>query len=92
MMSLLNISVVGWLGNLLLAACSIPQGIKCIRNGHSKGLDPLFLWLWYLGEIFAFGYHLQTSGSYPQVVNYTINTLMISIMLYYRYFERKTDG
>ena len=83
---------IGWAGNGLLALCSIPQGIKCIRNGHAKGLDPWFLWMWYLGEMMAFTYHLHTSTKLPQVVNYTINILMITIIVWYKYFPRNNNG
>ena len=82
---------VGWIGNISLALCAIPQAWKCHRNGHAKGLDKLFIWMWYIGEMGACFYHNYTSDRVPQNINYTVNLIAISIIVYYRYFERKQN-
>ena len=30
--------IIGWIGNISLAICGIPQAIK---SGHAKGIDPM---------------------------------------------------
>ena len=80
--------IIGWVGNISLALCAIPQAIKCHRNGHSKGLDPYFLWMWYIGEMMACFYHNYTSDRIPQNINYTVNLIAISIIVYFKYFPR----
>ena len=82
---------IGWIGNVLLALCGIPQAWKCYRNGHAKGLDKMFVWMWYIGEMMACFYHNWTSDRYPQNVNYLVNIIAISVIVYYRHFERKQD-
>ena len=85
--------IIGWVGNISLAICGIPQAIKCHRNGHAKGIDPYFLWMWYIGEWMACFYHNYTSDRVPQNINYTVNLIAISIIVYYKYYQREeTDG
>ena len=87
-----NPDLYGWLGNVLLAICCIPQALKAYRNGHSRGISYLFIVCWFIGECLAFYYHCVTSGRYPQIFNYLINICGTSIILWYRIFERKSDG
>ena len=83
---------IGWAGNILLALCAIPQAIKCYRNGHSKGLDKLFVWMWYIGEMGACFYHNFTSDRVPQNINYLVNIIAISVIVYYRHFPREEQN
>ena len=84
--------MVGWIGNILLAICCIPQALKAHRNGHSRGISRIFIATWFVGELCAFYYHLNTSDKYPQIFNYIINILGTSVILWFRIFERNTNG
>lgn len=87
-----NPDLYGWIGNLLLAICCIPQAMKAHRDGNSRGISYLFILTWFVGECLAFGYHLNTSDKYPQIFNYIINIGGTSVILWYRVFERKSIG
>ena len=84
-----NMDTIGWVGNSLLAICGLPQALKSFKNGHSKGISYLFLWSWYIGEWLAFMYHLGVSDKYPQILNYVFNLVFITIVIWFRHFERK---
>ena len=84
-----NMETIGWVGNSLLAICGFPQAMKSFKNGHSKGVSYWFLWTWFIGEMLAFTYHLGVSDKVPQVLNYVLNLMFISVVIWFRHFERK---
>lgn len=78
--------VVGWIGAILLAYCALPQAVASYRQGHSKGLDPYFLWTWFLGESFMLTHIIQTVGpGGPLFWNYFVNTILVGIILLFKY-------
>lgn len=81
------IEFMGYVGSICLALCGIPQAITCYKQGHSEGIAPMFLWLWVLGEVFAAGYIIATQN-WPLIVNYAVNTVVVGIILKYKYFPR----
>lgn len=81
---------VGFLGAALLAVCALPQAIQSIRQGNSDGLSEVFLICWYSGELFMFSYVLvYVPGFGPLFWNYFLNTILLTIIVYYRYFPRR---
>lgn len=82
------IDIFGWVGAVLLAGCGIPQAILCWKQGHAKGIDSIFLWMWFIGEILTFSYIIASSGGWPLILNYTANTFMVLLILRYKYFPR----
>lgn len=83
-------SILGWTGGFLLAICGFPQMIQSIKEGNSKGLTHSFLWMWFIGEICLLGYVLPKSDI-PLVLNYSANCVMISVIIYYKYFPREKN-
>jgi hypothetical protein len=82
----------GYVGALFLAVSGIPQAIKSIIDGHSRGVSHGTVWLWFWGEVFMTIYVLSTySNDYKLLVNYILNCIIISIVLKYKYFERKKN-
>lgn len=81
--------LVGWVGAILLAGCGVPQALLCFKQGHSRGISSMFLWMWFLGEIFTFSYIIYSKGGWPLIVNYTANTIMVLLILRYKYFPNK---
>jgi uncharacterized protein with PQ loop repeat len=86
----MDINTIGYLGAILLAFCALPQAIMSIINGHSRGLSFMFLWMWYLGEMFMLQHVMATIGiTGPLFWNYFINFILLTIIVWYRYFPRK---
>lgn len=82
--------IVGWVGALLLAVCAAPQTLKCIQQGHGRGLSHIFLWVWFWGELLTLTY-MVPKLIWPAILNLSINLLFLCVILYYRYFPRNTD-
>lgn len=74
---------VGWLGNVLLALCSLPLAWQAYRNGNTD-VSLLFLWTWLLGELCAFAYALSLTGGLPIALNCAINIFGTSVVMRYR--------
>jgi uncharacterized protein with PQ loop repeat len=80
------ITFLGWLGAGFLTICSLPQGIKVVRDGTSRGLSRAFIWLWFLGELLTFIYICVGNFSWPLFANYVTNLTLSVILLKYYYF------
>jgi uncharacterized protein with PQ loop repeat len=88
---MINIGIIGWVGTILLAICGFPQMIKSIREGHSEGISHAFLWLWFWGEVFYIIYVLFKDFDTIQLSNYILNIAIVIVLIYYKYFPRKTN-
>lgn len=75
--------VLGWVGQLSLTICALPQVIKTIREGHSKGVSWGTLILWFVGEVFSCLYVIFL-GKWPLIINYFLNVLVIPIIIWYK--------
>lgn len=83
------IDQIGWVGNILFAACGIPQVIKCYRDGNADGLSWIFLLMWLVGEIFTASFVWNTSRQPQLMFNYIFNTTCLLIILKYKLFPIK---
>lgn len=82
--------VVGWIGSLLFAVCALPQVIHTFKTRKTDDVNELFLWFWFLGEIFTFSYVVVddiASENYhiPLYFNYAFNLLMLFYLIYAKY-------
>jgi uncharacterized protein with PQ loop repeat len=84
------LSTLGWLGSIMLGICSLPQAIKCYRDGNSDGLSWGFIGLWLGGELLTLIYVLGSSlgGSGPLLLNYAMNIVLIGLMIKYKLYPR----
>ena len=78
----------GWGGSILLAACGAPQALRSYTQRSTVGISPLFLWMWFLGEVFTLFYVLLEKFSLPLLLNYAVNIGFISVIIYYYYFPK----
>ncbi len=76
------IEFVGWLGAILLATCGLPQFFKTIKTKKFDGLSIVFLIWWLIGEILTLFYVIWAAWKWPLLFNYTLNILLIFIMLF----------
>jgi uncharacterized protein with PQ loop repeat len=86
-------NLIGYLAAFLLAICGVPQAYRSYKQGHSQGLDPMFIWTWFTGEVLMLVYILKDLDfNGPLVVNYLMNILALVIILKYLYFPRRNDA
>lgn len=85
------IEAVGWVGQLCFAICALPQAIQAYKDGHSNGVNPLFLLLWLVGEVLSLIYvGIAYSDAKPIIANYIVNLSLLSVILYFKFFPRAT--
>lgn len=78
------INACGWVGTQLLAWCALPQVIAVVQSGSAQGLNPWFLSMWGIGEIFTIIYVYKSRGlDWPLLTNYTINLTLVGILVLY---------
>jgi len=83
------IEAIGWLGNILLSICGLPQAYKSIKDGHSEGISFFFILLWLFGEVLALVYILLLGiPLYSVIFNYLFNILFLGTISYYKFFPR----
>jgi uncharacterized protein with PQ loop repeat len=85
---------IGWIGNILFAICAIPQVVKTYKTKRTKDLSVLFLWLWFFGELLTFIYivvgDIEASSLHlPLYLNYIINIVLASFLVYAKYVYPK---
>lgn len=81
--------MIGWIGSILLALCGFPQAVKSIMDGHSDGVSLCFIIMWTLGEILTLIYVFNEVWSGPLLVNYLLNCMFCSVILYYKIYPNK---
>ena len=74
----------GWLGSMLFAISAIPQAIHSFKTKQSEGVTWGLLLLWFFGEIFTLIYVLPKNDVLPLLMNYMLNIVFISVILYYK--------
>lgn len=80
-----------WIGSAALLVCSVPQAIQSIRDGHSRGLNRLMLWLWLIGMASSLVFFVDRE-IWPSVINYTFNLFVAGAITWYSYFPRKATS
>lgn len=83
------LEVIGWVGSIFLAICALPQAIHSYKTKNADGISHGLLWLWYFGELLTLIYISATSFSWPLVVNYSLNLVLLHVVLYYKYVYGK---
>lgn len=79
-----------YLGAIFLALCGLPMAWRSFKDGHSHGVDGLFLIFWTLGEILTLTYVLY-NWDVPLILNYGVNLIFIGIVVYFKLKPRSID-
>ncbi len=80
----------GWISAIFLFFCGVPEASRSIKNGITTGISILFVWMWYVGELSGLIYILTMKQiSLPLLTNYAFNVIIVSILLWYKYFPRR---
>lgn len=75
---------------ICLMCAAIPQAIKSIKDGHSKGIAGGYVILLLTGFSLMSIYLILTKPVVPVIVNYLCNIIMMLTIGYYKLFPRKT--
>jgi len=78
---------VGLIGSLLLTLCAVPELIRTVKDGRCH-IGWGFLLMWFFGEVLCLFYGLDLN-EIPLLINYTFNTFVVSIMLWYKFKNKK---
>ena len=82
-------TILGWVGSMLLAICAIPQAYKSLTERKTSGISSSFLWMWFIGEWFALIYVFNENYSLPLIMNYVANIAFIAVIMWFYYFPKK---
>lgn len=74
---------IGWIGSVLLALCALPEVYRSVKDKKCHVGWGLLL-MWFFGEVLTLFFILATSAQRQLIVNYGVNILLISIMIYYK--------
>jgi len=74
---------LGYLGSFLAVACSMPQVLLVIKQGHGKGMDPSWLSMWFISMFILCFYVYKTSKDKALIAQYAIAGCQAGILLYY---------
>jgi len=82
--------IIGWMGSILFAVCALPQAIHTFKTRKVDDLNELFIWLWFLGEVFTFWYILVDDFNnkiyhVPLYFNYLFNLIMLFYLIFAKY-------
>jgi len=75
--------LLGILGPGLLAICGVFEVIPSIKRGYCGSSLP-YLLAWFFGEVFALVYIIFTSMDNYLLLNYSLNSILIIVLLYYK--------
>lgn len=90
--------IIGWIGSIFFAICALPQAIHTFRTKKSDDLSEMFLWFWFLGEVFTLSYILYAdivnkTYHFPLYFNYIFNLILLFYLIYAKYsYATKTTG
>jgi len=85
--------LIGWIGSIAFAICGIPQAWDCYKNRTARGINPLFVGLWLVGEICYVASVLMKFGWVNWMMfNYMANIFSIMVIIYYLFMDRKKSG
>lgn len=82
-------AVISSIGSLILLIRIIPQIIKCVKQGHGKGISKLFLVAWLVGEGMILTHFMISNDNLGLIMNYSFMIVCILIVMFYRFFPRK---
>lgn len=90
------VEFIGSAGALCFAICSLPQVIKCLREGNARGTSWLFVILGIGGNVFSFIYMLardlaSNEMHWPLYFNYSTALILCLVLLGLKVKDRRGD-
>ncbi len=89
-MELNTADIIGWIGSVAFALCGVPQAWECYKNGTARGINPLFVALWLVGEVcYVISVLLKFGWVNWMMFNYGANIVSISVIIFYLVRDRR---
>lgn len=82
------IHLLGYAAMMCLIVAAVPQAIKAVKEGHSKGMATGYLVLLLTGFTLMSSYLILNKPVWPVIINYGVNILMMLIIGFYKVFPR----
>lgn len=76
--------IIGWIGSIFLALCSVPLAWESYKQKHSDGISNAFLTMWLVGELLTAAYVLPKQD-YPLLLNYGLNIVCLIVVVRYKF-------
>lgn len=77
--------LIGLIGTLLLAGCSLPQVYQCYKTKSAEGVSLYFILMWFLGLLFTTTYVFLKNGLDLYLhTTYLMNLVSCLIILRYK--------
>lgn len=84
--------VIGWMGSAAFAICGLPQAWECYKHKTARGINPLFIGLWLIGEVcYVISVLLKFGWVSWMMFNYVANILSIMVITYYLLKDKKRN-
>lgn len=85
--------LIGWVGSVAFAVCGIPQAWECVKNRSAKGISPLFVGLWLIGEVcYVISVFMKFGWVHWMMFNYITNIVSIAVIVYYLVRDKRHSG
>ena len=79
-------TILGYIGSILLAVCGLPEAYASWKRGYSF-VSSWFLFMWFFGEVFTLVYVVDKLDI-PLILNYGLNIIFIGIIIRYKHYPR----
>ncbi len=84
---------IGWLGSVAFAICGLPQAWECFKKRSAKGISPIFVGLWLIGEVcYVISVLMKFGWVGWMMFNYLTNIFSIAVIIFYLIKDRKHDA
>ncbi len=85
------VQAFGWIYSGAFALSALPQSLRSIKDGHSRGVADGTLALWIIGELtgLVYGFGL---AQLPIIFNCLVNTVFVGVIIYYRLWPKDRSG
>jgi len=82
--------IIGWIGSIAFALCGLPQAWECYRNRSARGISPVFILLWLVGEVcYVVSVLIKFGWVGWMMFNYLANIGAIAVITYYLFKDRR---
>lgn len=79
-------SVLGVTMVIVGSLYAFPQCLRSIKRGNSKGMSVYFIVFWLLDRLLSLTYTIHL-GDIPLIVKYSIGSVFVFIILYYKHID-----